>query len=190
MKKVDNKAFEILPVRLMISLGILIIISVFFTIGISNYLIMNTETQMKSQCDQLLSQLYSLKTNGIPRNLSSPHQIEGSKRSIDFYIPDNLNFIAFGVNPSFDKNGELSSGLDENGEVICYQVKNSDKQIIWLKNDIFIREGEKKNGTWSINENGEGFIIDSIGEMTLTFELVKDNQGEYILIHANDNIDA
>ena len=60
------------------------------------------------------------------------------------------------------------------------------------KGACLFREGEYNPilDQWDIYKEGEGYIIDSGGEFTLTFELVIDNIETYILIHAKDSFES
>jgi len=69
-------------------------------------------------------------------------------------------------------------------------VQGGSKHVIWLSDELCVfREGEYTGEKWVINGDGQGLILNSGGETTLTFELVEKNHERYILIHGNDNID-
>jgi hypothetical protein len=191
MRKFDDNALQMLPIRLMISIIIIAAISTLVAAGWMNFSIIHAENQIESQCNTLISHLNSLTTNGIPRDLSLVNQPEGSKRTQKITIPNNVVYLAFGVEPDYTSTGEIKSGLTDNGNVIFFQVNGGSKQVMWLDNEIYFREGIYENNEWKINDDkGEqGYIIESDGTMTLTFELVKDNVNEYVLIHSNDNIE-
>jgi hypothetical protein len=99
-------------------------------------------------------------------------------------------YLAFGVDPDSDNNGELETGLTENGSAIFYRVSGGSKHVLWLTQDEYrFREGKYIDGKWVINGDGQGYIITSGGSTTLTFELVQKNHEIYILIQATDTID-
>jgi len=115
---------------------------------------------------------------------------DGTKRTHTFNLPDSLLYLAFGVDPDVDNDGVVETGLTNDGSVIFYRVDGGSKQVIWLSDErCTFREGEYAGGKWVINGDGQGFILNSGGETTLTFELVEKNHERCILIHANDNID-
>ena len=97
-------------------------------------------------------------------------------------------YLSFGVDPDPNNNGELQTGLTENGSTIFYRVAGGSKHVLWFEDEYRFREGIYTDGKWVINDDGQGYIITCGGKTTLTFELVLKNHETYILIHATDTI--
>ena len=188
MRKKNDFAAEMIPVRLIISIAIIAAIALMVGVGFRNLGITSAENQVEIECKTLESKLYSMMSSGIARDVDEVNAGEGTKRSITFNIPYSTMYLAFGVDPDNDNNGELETGLTENGSTIFYRVSGGSKHVLWLEDEYRFREGKYTDGKWVINGNGQGYIATGGGVSTLTFELVQKNHKTYILIQATDTI--
>ncbi len=190
MKKINCYAAEMIPVRLIMSIAIVsaIILMTFF--GFLNLKIFLSENQIRSDCKELESKLYTLIESGVARDVDETGAGGGTKRIHTFNLPENIVFLSFGCDPDENNDGILQTGLTEEGAVIYYKVSGGSKHVIWLDKDFRFREGKFENNKWIINGVGEGLIIDNSGELVLNFELVEKNLRKYILIHSNDAIES
>jgi len=185
MRSFDTYAAEFIPIRLMLSIAIVAAISGLLAVGYTNFSVTNTEHQVENQWLSLQSELYSLLGSGVARDVDVPGDSAGTKRVYTFDLPDNLVYLAFGVDPDTDNNGMLQTGLTEEGAVLCYKVEGGSKHIKWLDDQFCFREGLLGNGEWDLVN--QGFILDSSGVSTLTFELVQQQGKQYLLIHSSDS---
>jgi len=186
----NDVASEMIPIRLMISIAIIAAITVMIAVGYHNLSITLAENQVESECRELESKLYTMIGSGVARDVDEVNMGDGTKRSHTFNLPDNLIYLAFGVDPDIDNDGVAETGLTNDGSVIFYRVQDGSKHVIWLSDERCVfREGEYTGEKWVINGDGQGFILNSGGGTTLAFELVEKNHERYILIHGNDNID-
>jgi len=183
----DSSAAEMIPIRLTISIAIVAAIVVMAAIGYNFFSIANAENQIENEFRTLQSSLYSMIGSGVARNVYEINVNEETKRVQTLNLPGNLVYLAFGVDPDPHNNGVLSTGLTENGSMICYQVSGGGKHILWLPGDqMQFREGIFTDDKWVINGDGQGFILTQGGTTVLTFELVQQNSKVYILIHSTD----
>jgi len=190
MRRKNDFAAEMIPIRLIISIAIIAAIALMIGVGFRNLSITLAENQIEIECRTLESKLYTMMGSGVARDVDEINAGEGTKRSITFNLPDSLMYLAFGVDPDPDNDGELETGLTENGSAIFYRVSGGSKHVLWLTQDEYrFREGKYIDGKWVINGDGQGYIITSGGSTTLTFELVQKNHEIYILIQATDTID-
>jgi Tfp pilus assembly protein FimT len=195
MKKTRNIlqnsfAAEMIPIRMIISIGIIAGISVLLAFGYANMSITHAENQIRNDISALQSQLFIMIGTGTARDVDEMNAAEGTKRVQTFHLPESINYLAFGVDPDKDNTGILSTGHDQQGSVICFKVSKSSKNVMWLsQNQTRFVEGIFNTGTnsWDINNGPQGFIIDSPGTVTIAFELVQQNNEIYILIQATDN---
>ena len=182
MKQVDDAASEMIPMRLVISIAV---ISFMVAFGYNSFSVILAENQVENECDMLESKLYTMISSGVYRDVDEANTSDGTKRTHTFDFPDNLMFLAFGVDPDPDNDGNFDTGLTCNGSVIFYRITGSNKQVIWLPEEDFkFREGKYVNNKWIINKDEQGFVFSSGGKTTLTFELVEKNHEKYILIHS------
>lgn len=190
MRRKNDFAAEMIPIRLIISIAIIAAIALMIGVGFRNLGITSAENQIEIECRTLESKLYTMMGSGVARDVDEINAGDGTKRSITFNLPDSLTYLAFGVDPDSDNDGELETGLTENGSAIFYRVSGGSKHVLWLTQDEYrFREGKYIDGKWVINGDGQGYIITSGGSTTLTFELVQKNHEIYILIQATDTID-
>ena len=189
MKKIDNTASEVIPIRLIISIAIMAAIAFMLAVGYNNLSITLSENQIENQYITLESKLYTMLASGVTRDVDELNAGDGTMRTHTFDLPDNVVYLAFGIDPDPNNNGELITGLTDDGSAVFYKVSNGNKHVIWLSGDDFrFREGNNTNGKWIINNDEHGFILRNSGKTTLTFELVQKNHEKYVLILANDNI--
>ena len=189
MKNTDEIAAEMLPIRLIISIVVIAAVAAMITIGYINLSIVLAENQVEKECRTLESELYTMMGSGIARDVDEVSSSEGTKRTHAFELPDNLAYLAFGVDPDINNDGVLETGLTCNGSVIFYRVGGGSKHVIWLSEEFKFREGNYTDDKWVIKENGQGLIINGGGKTTLVFEFVQKHDERYILIQKNDLIE-
>ena len=178
MKGLDNQAADILPIRLIISISFIATFLVFLGIGLGNIKGVLEEQKLEQSCSIIKSKLYSLVTSGSARDLDDIDSQEGSKRMYSINLPDDIVFLAFGVDPDSKVN------LTDDGCLIVYKLSNGFKKIIWLPEEIRLRAGVYNGREWMLSQRG--FILDKNGVTTLIFELVEEDNIEYILIYPSE----
>lgn len=188
MRKIDDFAADLIPIRLIISVAIVAAISFIVFFGLINLRIVITENQIKNECCDIESKIYSMIQNGISRDVDENGAGDGTRRVHSFNLPDNIVYLSFGVDPDKYNTGVFESGLTSDGCVIFYRVEGSSKKVIWLNEKFRIREGKIEGGRWVLNTPHQGYIIISGGDIVLNFELVEKNHVIYILVHGNDGI--
>ncbi|MEE9440513.1 MAG: hypothetical protein V3V27_01130, partial [Candidatus Thermoplasmatota archaeon] len=102
-------------------------------VGFRNLSITSAENQVEIDCRTLESKLFTMFGSGIARDVDEINAADGTKRSITFNLPDNLIYLSFGVDPDTDNNGELETGLTEDGSTIFYRVAGGSKHVLWLE---------------------------------------------------------
>ena len=188
MRKMNDIAADIIPIRLIISIAIVAAIMAMVAFGYMNLSVVLSENQIENDCRTLESKLQTMVASGVARDVYETNAAEGTKRVHTFDLPDNLNYVAFGVDPDPNNDGILETGLTENGAVIFYKVDGGSKKVIWLDDDFKLREGNHDGEKWIIDGDGQGYIIKSPGRTTLKFEYVEKSHSAYILIQSNDGI--
>ena len=188
-RRFDTTATEMIPMRMIISIAVVAAIAVMVAIGFQNLQITSSEHELENQCRTLESTLDTLISGGVARDLDEGQAPSGTTRVQTFTFPNNLIYLAFGVDPNPKNDGHLITGLTNSGNVIAYQVSGGGKQVFWLPQDMIpFREGYFHDNRWDIHED-QGLILLTGGTANLVFELVKRNHMQYILIHATDNLE-
>jgi len=190
MRKSDEFASEMIPIRLLISIVVISAIAVMVTIGYNNLNVIFAENSIENECRSLESDLYTMISSGVARDLDEIDASEGTKRIHTFSLPNNIIYLSFGVDPDPKNNEIFETGLTCNGSTIFYKVQCGSKHVMWLSEESYrFREGKYAGDKWIVNGDGQGFIIQNSGKTSLTFELVKQNNDTFILIHCDDGIE-
>jgi len=187
MRRFDDFAADMIPTRLIVSIAIIAAITLLVAFGYRVLSINSAENKVEQDCRALESELFSMIASGVPRDVDDMNADDGTMRSFSFNLPDSLVYLSFGVDPDPDNNGELTTGLTVNGSIIFYMVDGGSKKVVWLNQNFRFREGILDSNIWVINGDGQGYIIQGGGESTLIFELVKQKNESFILIHGTDN---
>lgn len=191
IKKLDNKAVDFLPMRIIVSIAIITAITGLTAYGLYSASINNSENQIDQQCKELISSLSSMAARGEPRDNSNINDGIGSIRVKEFNLPNNLLYLSFGVDPDPNNDGKLKTGLTEEGNVIFYRVEGGSKKTIWLDEHIKFREGVYIEifGGWFLIPgliHPTGHIIEEGGTTSITFEYIILNNESYVLIQSDD----
>jgi len=188
MKKIDDIAADMIPIRLIMSIVIIAAVTLLVAFGYMNFRISSAENKVEQECRAIESKLFSMIASGVARDVDELNADDGTIRSCSMNLPDNLIYLSFGVDPDPDNDGDLDTGLTVNGSVMFYRVDGGSKKAVWLDDDFKFREGLFFGNKWIINGDGQGFILKSGGKSSLIFELVKKNNESFVLIHKNDSI--
>jgi hypothetical protein len=189
MRQGNTDASEMIPVRLLLSIAIIVAIIVMIGISVPTLHIFLAEHQVEHECLFLESCLSTMLVNGAPRDVDDLTAPEGTKRIHTFSLPESLLYLCFGGDPDPDNTGALQSDLVEDGACIVYKVEGGSKHVIWLpKATPGFREGTYADAHWEIAGQGQSYIIHSGGTIALVFEYVQKDDRVYILIHGADDI--
>jgi len=175
--KGDERGQTFIPVRVLISIVVAGVVAALAFEGLQYAMKVVAEKQVERECDELITRISAMIAGGNARDITNPNDI-GDKRRVEINLPDELDYLAFGVDPD-----DTTSELIDDGSCIFYKIEGMGKRVVWLDNSIKFRKGINDNGRWIIDEPEQGFVINGGGKYTITFELVKDTGGtKYILI--------
>jgi len=132
LRKFDDIAADIIPVRLIVSVTVIAAISFIVFFALINLRVILAENQIENECRSIKSKLYSMIENGASRDVDESGASDGTRRVHIFDLPDNVVYLAFGVDPDKDNAGVFESGLTSDGCAIFYKVKGGSKKVIWL----------------------------------------------------------
>jgi hypothetical protein len=190
----DTASIEI-PIRLVVYVILAGAILGIFAIGLSNIWPGMTANVMEKQIGEIKVSLTSIQ-NGGARNLIDADAPAGNIRTLMIKIPEDVDYLAFGVDPDPDNDLNLTNTpegmLTERGNVIFYSGKSGKIRML-LDEFIELREGRLENARWIINEIGGkqyGVVLTGKGNYELTFELVYDpiSKEKYTLVHMTDEL--
>jgi len=193
----DSGAMEI-PLRLVVYVILTAVILAIAIIGLSNLKPGMTTDTMEKQIGIIKVSLNAMQY-GSARNLIDPASPAGNLRTFNINLPEDIEYLAFGVDPDPDNNGNLTDTkenlITERGNVIFYKSWKGSKIRVPLEENIELREGLFDRGRWILNNaNGKqyGIVLRGNGKFSITFELVYDtgSKERYTLAHHIDNFNA
>ena len=140
-----------------------------------------TDEQVKDLSVELLSI-----QNGYARNLGDITAVQGSSCIARLSLPENVKFLALGIDPDPDSDGNLTNSAwnVENGSILI-QYNSGEKNRFLIDDGIRFRTGTYDNGIWvpddSHDPENAGILIENPVDGDFTFELVYDESGKYTL---------
>ncbi|HIH44454.1 MAG TPA: hypothetical protein HA257_05085 [Candidatus Methanoperedenaceae archaeon] len=194
----DESGVETIPLKIVVYTIIIGVILGTAMLGLSNIEPKGSENSMEKQLGKLKASV-ELMQDGSARNLGDPSAPAGNIRTFLLDIPDNIEYVSFGVDPDPDSNGILGDtppGLTtDSGDVIYYGVRGGGKNRVLLDPGVQLREGEETGSVFVPAQAGglqQGFVMTGAGEHRITFELVFDpvTKERYTLSHSTDELFA
>ena len=182
MRSFDDEAVEFLPIRLMISMVIIGVITLLFILGSSRVSREVADNQIEQQLLDLETKLNLLVTTGSPRDLDHPI-INGSLRSYRLYIPEHVHYVCFGGDPTIETEDSDMIQHHRMMSSIVYLCEPKSKRIRWLDQKIRLVKGSRINDEWTLPPNPEMFVCTESGTYDLCFELVERNNDIYVMIY-------
>ena len=194
----DDRAAMEIPLRLVVYVIISAMILMIAAIGLQNIRPLMVEDTLEKQVGDIRMALTTMQ-HGAARNLIDPDSAAGNMRIFKIILPDDSEYLAFGVDPDPDNDGNLTDTkenlLTERGNVIFYKSRTGGKTRVPLEDPIELREGLLENGRWVVNNRNEkqyGIVITGGGRFEITFEQVYDpfSKERYTLSHYTDGLEA
>lgn len=185
----NNQAADQLPIRLLMSLVIVVTIIVIVVSASGTLRSFLAEQNVETQCRKLEACLSGLAESGAFRDVDACNTAEGTMRVMTFSLPESLEYLSFGGDPDPLNTGLYGSEIVQDGAVIFYKVQGGNKHVIWLPKETYkFRRGVYVDHQWVICDEVQSFVIHQGGSITLVFERVQKNHMKYILIHTTDEI--
>ena len=182
MRYFNNHAAEFLPIRLIVSMIIISVITFLFISGFFRVSKEVVDNQLRQDLFHLETKLQLLVESGYPRDMENP-LMNGSVRSFNFDLPDYVQFLSFGGDPTM-LTEELESNIaDEMMSSIVYQCEDQTKRTVWLDSRIRFIKGERINDEWMIQSIPHMFVCRNSGKFDLLFELIEKNDNIYVMIY-------
>jgi len=145
----------------------------------------STDEQIKDAAIELLSI-----QNGYARDLRDSAAIQGSTCTIELSLSENIKYLALGIDPDPDSNGNLTdSTWKMENNTILIQYRNGEKNRFLISGeDIRFRNGiVDHNDKWNLNYSEknivQGIVIEEPVNGEFVFELIQDTNGKYTLSH-------
>lgn len=168
----DDHGVDSLPVALASSLIILALIASLAAIGLRNAQPMVSTASVDSQISTLSNDCNAMLASS-PRDLLDPASPPGASKTIRLSLPEDTEYVAFGIDPDADN---VSEGT------IYYKVHGNKKAVI-VDRAVKFREGDVKGNVVTPSQRHR--VISGGGRQQLTLEYEYDRAfGEkYIVIY-------
>ena len=186
----EKRGATFIPVRLVMSIVIIVAISGLFYAGLKYWMPLIEEKKMDRQVNEI-NAMFQEMVKGSARNVALGENYKeeyGERRKFEFDLPSKLVYLGLGVDPDPFNNGSLRRGITGDGSIIVYKIEGRSKKVYWTDENIKLRLGEYKNKNWVIKDPPEGLILKGGGvHKKVIFELVEYHDKKYILIYANNS---
>ncbi|HEY9246971.1 MAG TPA: hypothetical protein VIO11_09010, partial [Candidatus Methanoperedens sp.] len=154
---IDDRGTLAIPVRLVVYVIITAAIVAVSITGLQHLKPTVAENTIEKQTGEIIAALKIMQYGGA-RNLIDLASPAGNMRTFRITIPADVAYLAFGVDPDPENDGDLTNTREdqttENGNVIYYASRGGKKRIP-LDENVELREGLFENGRWVIN-NAKG----------------------------------
>ena len=186
----DNRGVDTIPLKMVVYLTITSVIIVLMAISWSNISPFIVGADVDRQLKDAGLAISSIQ-DGYARDLTATGQ-DGSMCIVSFSMPDNVRYVAFGVDPDPDMDSDLtnSAWMLENTTILC-QYASGVKERTFIGGDpVSFRKGViDSNGRWIMDDglatnygHDPGVVIEGPIEGDFVFELVRGDK-IYTLAH-------
>lgn len=174
----DTRAADTIPLKMVVYLSITGVIMVLVAVSWNNSLPFIQGVEADEQMTDAALKLQSIQ-EGSARSLIYPETAQGSMCNIEFSLPEDIIYVAFGVDPDPDGDGDLTnSEWVQNNNTITYQYNNGVRKHVLMKGDtIDLKKGiQDEDGIWVIDGtyHEKGIVIEGPVNGEFGFELVLD----------------
>ena len=180
----EISASEMIPIRLLISISIISMISFFVVNGVilSNHI--HNEGCFEKTLKQIGQNIELLVMTGSPRNVMDGGSPGGTKQVHSLTIPSEISEISFGINGDTDEvwfSKQKSSGL-------YYYSQQTGDNIIWIDDSCLFVKGVYSDDRWIPCWNNSIFSIHQKGKCMITFELISVEDQLYVLVYDQNDV--
>ncbi|WP_292465469.1 hypothetical protein [Methanolobus sp.] len=184
----DTRAIDTVPLKMAFYLALMGIIIVLVAVSWSNISPFFRGYQAEEQLNDLSVELLSIQ-KGYTRNLEEVGSTTGSMCTVRLSLPDNVRYLALGVDPDPDIDGNLSNTAwnTENNTMLIQYNNGVRNRFIIEGEHIGFRQGSlTAKGSWELDpysiQDNMGIIIENPVNGEYIFELVFAGE-KYTLSH-------
>lgn len=187
----DTRGVDTIPLKFVVYLTLTGALMTLMAVSWGNVMPIINGADVDEQISHATLKITSIR-QGAMRNILDLQSAGGSMCIIEFSLPDDVRFVAFGVDPDPDTNGDLTDSkwvVEDN--TIVYQYTNGVKKRVFLKGETiqFMDGVQDSNGKWSLdtsldvtNGHDRGVVLEGPVSGEFIFEMVF-GVDRYILSH-------
>ncbi len=183
----DIRAIDTVPLKIVLYLAVTGVILMLVAVSWNSVSSFFAGYHVEEQISDLSVEFLSIQ-KGYARDLENTGSLEGSMCTVTLALPENVRFLALGVDPDPDTDGNLSNSgwLPENNTLLI-QYDNGLRNRFTIKGEeIRFMKGTVTEGTWGLDphsvQDNMGVVIESPVNGEYTFELVLSGE-KYTLSH-------
>ena len=184
----DTRAIDTVPLKMIFYLALTGTILVLVAVSWNNMSPFFRGYQTEEQLNDLSVELLSIQ-RGYARNLEEAGSTTGSMCMVRLSLPDNVRYLALGVDPDPDVDGNLSNTAwhTENNTMLIQYNNGVRNRFIIEGEHIRFRQGSlTEKNTWGIDpysvQDNMGIVIENPVNGDYIFELVFSGE-KYTLSH-------
>jgi len=175
---------EMIPIRLIISISVIGVISFLVVQGLTmSYHVIN-EGEFSQSLTTLQKNVETIVNIGHPRDVSDVFSLKGTTHVHSLYVPSEIMSVSFGSDINVNSS-ELDMG---NLSKIQYSSLNTGDHVLWCDSSCQFIKGIFNDGRWLPSWNDSRFTIKEQGQCMITFELVTDGSSLFILVYDGNNV--
>jgi hypothetical protein len=185
----DNRGIDTVALKMVLYLAITGTILLLVMVSWGNISPFFAKAQADEQIKDAAIELLSIQ-NGYARNLNDATTVQGSTCIVKLSLPENVRFLALGVDPDTNCDGNLTNSdwVAENGTILLQYYSGEKTRFLIDDDNIQFRKGiVDQNGNWNIDSFNEyspqGIVIEEPVNGDFEFELVYDSAGIVTLSH-------
>ena len=187
----DTRGVDTIPLKLVVYLALTGAVMVLIAVSWGNIMPFIEGADVDKQITDSALKITSIQ-RGSARDILDQRSFDGSMCIVELFLPDNVRFVGFGVDPDPDANGNLTDSewvVEDN--TIVYQYLNGVKKRVFLNMEtVQFRNGvQDTSGRWVIDDNLDvanghdvGVVLEGPVSGEFIFEMVFDGSG-YVLSH-------
>ncbi|MEA1985512.1 MAG: hypothetical protein U9N13_07685 [Euryarchaeota archaeon] len=180
----DNRGVDTIPLKMVVYLTITAVILVLMVTSWSNISPFIEGADVDRQLKDAGLGISSIQ-DGYARDLEATGQ-DGSMCTVSLSMSDNVRYVAFGVDPDPDMDGNLTNSgwMLENNTILCQYVSDVKERTFLEGDPVRFRKGViDVNGKWVIDGDlavnpghYQGVVIEGPIEGDFVFELVRGDE--------------
>ncbi|HJH32592.1 MAG TPA: hypothetical protein C5S50_10575 [Methanosarcinaceae archaeon] len=177
----DTRGVDTIPLKFVVYLALTGVVMILIAVSWANITPVMEGAGVDEQVTNAALKITSIR-QGAARNILDMRSADGSMCIIELFLPDDVRFVGFGVDPDPDANGNLtdSKWVVENNTIV-YQYTNGVKKRVFLNGKtVQFRNGvQDANGRWSpsaslgvVNGHDRGVVLEGPVSGEFIFEMV------------------
>jgi hypothetical protein len=168
------------PIRVLVSIAVIAAIAGLCYCGMREQRVAAAEARMEVLCQHIVAELSSLVAGGSARDLGDCTAPPGTRRILAVELPGPCLYLCFGADPDPDDDGVLTTALLHSTAVMVYRVQGGGTHAVWLPYPaVGFRSCSPTDARVALDAS---VIVQGPGKTVLSFELVSDSHGMYILV--------